>query len=75
MKAIKLINPHGDVKEFSNVEFYGFKDQVADTVSFKSWAASHNVCGRFTHNGKEVLNTQVIEAFLIDRGYKWENQI
>lgn len=38
MKPITLINPKNERRDFGFVEFYGFKQQVANSQSFKFWA-------------------------------------
>ncbi|WP_321437152.1 hypothetical protein [uncultured Bacteroides sp.] len=73
-KSIKLINPKGEVKEFTNVEFFGFKNQVVETNSFISWANANNVCGTYMHNNERRLNTSVVDKFLEMKGYKWETE-
>lgn len=72
MKAVKLTNPKGQVKEFTNVDFFAFKKQVTETKVFKAWASENNVCGTYKHNNEERLNTSVVEKFLDLKGYKWE---
>lgn len=72
MKAITLANPAGQVKEFTNVDFFAFKKQVTETKVFKAWASENNVCGTYKHNNEERLNTSVVEKFLELKGYKWE---
>lgn len=36
-QPITLINPKGERRDFGFVEFYGFKQQVANSQSFKDW--------------------------------------
>lgn len=71
-KAVKLTNPKGEVKEFTNVDFFAFKHQVVETKVFKEWASENNVCGTYMHNNVKRLSTSVVEKFLELKGYKWE---
>jgi len=54
------------------VGFFGFKKQVSESNSFKTWANANNVCGTYKHNGVDMLNVSVIEKFLEIKGYQWD---
>lgn len=50
-QPITLINPKGERRDFGFVEFYGFKQQVANSQSFKFWADVKGLPG---------LNTMIV---------------
>ena len=72
MEAITLKNPKGQEKEFTNVEFYGFKEEVSKSKSFIGWAEKNNTAARLTYNGVSYLNVRAIERFLTEVGYVWK---
>ena len=63
-QPITLINPKGERRDFGFVEFYGFKQQVANSQSFKFWADVKGLPGWFKHNGETRLNVPVVDRFL-----------
>jgi hypothetical protein len=69
-QPITLINPKGERRDFGFVEFYGFKQQVANSQSFKFWADVKGLPGWFKHNGETRLNVPVVDRFLEEKGYK-----
>lgn len=71
MEAITLINPKGQKKDFTNVEFYGFKDEVSRSQSFLKWAQKNSTGTHIMYNGATHLNVRAIERFLHEVGYVW----
>ena len=69
-QPITLINPKGERRDFGFVEFYRFKQQVANSQSFKFWSDAKGLPGWFNHNGETRLNVPVVDRFLEEKGYK-----
>lgn len=71
-QPITLINPKGERRDFGFVEFYGFKQQVANSQSFKFWADVKGLPGWFKHNGETRLNVPVVASEVFLCGMKGE---
>lgn len=72
MEAITLTNPKGQQKDFTNVEFYEFKDVVSKSKSFDDWAKKSGTGPYVKYNGATYLNIGAIERFLNEKGYTWK---
>lgn len=72
MEAITLTNPKGETKDFTNVEFYEFKDTVSRSKSFQLWAQKSGTGSHINYNGTTYLNVRAIERFLHELGYDWK---
>lgn len=70
-EKIIIINPKNEEKCFSNRKDYlQFLRDVNLSNTFNRWCNDNNMTGEFNHLGNKILNVDVIEFFLIWKGYK-----
>jgi len=67
---ITLINPKGERKDLSFVGFYELKIEFTKSTLFKQWEAENGMLAWYHHEGKLHLNSEVVNAFLIQKGYQ-----
>lgn len=68
MKAITLVNPAGQRKELSNVEFFEMQMQFAKSKAAQKWSTDRNIA---LWLGKEQkLAITAVNMFLKEMGYK-----
>lgn len=68
---IHLTNPKGQVRDFTTREFHEYLEEVVKCDSFKRWNSRVDMPVHFTHDGEKKLNVWLVEAFLKEKGYKW----
>lgn len=70
MKAITLINPAGQSKEFTNVEFFDILTQFANSKAFARWSEEKYISGWVLHGKEQRLSISAVKKFLIESGYQ-----
>lgn len=78
MKAITLINPKGELRELTNVEFFELQLQYAKSSVCKKWSSEKNIALWIRggiENKETVLSISAINKFLIESGYKIINNL
>ena len=71
-QPVTITNPKGQVKELSNVEFYGLLTQFFKTKTFRTWSDRRNIAGEIKINGEMKMSPTAVEMFLRESGYKIE---
>lgn len=73
MKAVTLINPKGERKDLTNIEFFELQTKFAFSSVCKKWSQDKNIALwiRGGIGGKEtVISESAINKFLVESGYK-----
>lgn len=73
MKAITIINPAGQRKDLTNVEFFEMQVQFAKSKSAQKWSDDKKIALWVGKDHK--LSVTAVNMFLIDKGYKIINNL
>lgn len=75
MKAITLINPKGERKDLTGVEFFDLQTQYAKSKTFAKWSSERNIAG-WIGTGKDTrLSPSAVNLFLTESGYQILNHL
>ena len=71
---IELINPSGERKVMSTLEYVELLNKYVTTKSFKAWSDRRNIAGIIKLGGEMKVSGSAVEMFLRESGYKIEIQ-
>ena len=74
-KAITLINPKGERKNLTNVEFFDIQIQFAKSKAFASWSEVRKIEGWIKHGKEYRLSMSAVNLFLKESGYQIINNL
>lgn len=60
-KAITLINPKGERKDLTNVEFFDLQTQFAKSKAFARWSENRKIEGWVKHGKEYKLSVSAIK--------------
>jgi len=69
MNAVTLINPQGDKKELSNVEFFALKIEFSKSKSYMQWAETNKRSCWAIFKGIAKFNPFAVDDFLTYSNY------
>ena len=70
-KAITLINPKGERKDLTNIEFFDLQTQFAKSKAFARW----KIEGWIKHGKEYRLSVSAVNLFLKESGYQVINNL
>lgn len=74
-KAITLINPKGERKDLTNVEFFDLQTQFAKSKAFARWSETRKIEGWVKHGKEYKLSVTAVNLFLKESGYQTINNL
>ena len=74
-KAITLINPKGERKDLTNVEFFELQIQFANSKAFARWSETRKIEGWIKHGKEYRLSVSAVNLFLKESGYQIINNL
>lgn len=74
-KAITLINPKGERKDLTNVEFFDLQTQFAKSKAFARWSETRKIEGWVKHGKEYKLSVSAVNLFLKESGYQTINNL
>lgn len=69
-KAVTLINPAGQSKELTNIEFFDILTQFANSKTFARWSEEKHISGWVQHGKETRLSVSAIKKFLLESDYQ-----
>lgn len=73
-EAVTLINPKGQRKDMSNVDFYALKEQFAKSKKVIDWSNKKNI-SLWIGKDKKTLSVSAVDLFLKENGYQVINNL
>lgn len=75
MKAITLINPKGERRDLTNIEFFELQTQYVKSKAFARWSEARKIEGWIKHGKEYKVSVSAVNLFLQESGYQIINNL